>query len=105
MMEDPREHKLPKWAQEELSSLRSRLDTVKNEAAILRNAKPTRVYSQAWTEIETKRFLDDRAPVYFETDNGTVYVHFRENILHISAHGPVLIESTASNCFYLTIKR
>ena len=100
-MKDERESKLPKWARDELDSLRRRLDEVKDQNAILRNELPSRIYSQEWAETETKRFLNDRAPIYFETDHGRLHAYIRDGVLQISGYGPVNIEPSASNTFYV----
>jgi len=103
-MSDERERKLPKWAQDELDSLRCKLNKSQNEAAILRNEIPSRIYAQDWAEIKNRRYLADRSPVYFETDSGRLCCFIREGVFDISCDGQIMTEHVASNCFRIVVK-
>lgn len=112
-MIDPREGKLPVWAQQLLRDARRIADIAENR---LQTHLDTVSPSPIW-------YGDYQNPIYVPVDHGyqTVYfnvrgensskstfdeiaVQYRKGVLQIQGGGPVLISPTASNCFYVSLK-
>lgn len=108
-MPDEREDKLPKWARDELLSLRIRIKEmvgaleIANHAAAASGATGKVI---AGVLIHDGFPLDDRIQITFNLPNGKIYVMLRENgtLLDINGSLPIHIMPRAANCAYVNLE-
>ncbi len=108
-MADPREEKLPRWAQDDLNSLRAKIESQAIELAVARNEAPMcdatgKVIADG---MGREGFpLRDRATVTFHLPNGKVSVMLREHgtLLDLNCSGTMLIMPRAANSAYLKLE-
>lgn len=109
---DPREDKLPLWAQKLLKDARYRADTAEERLnAHLQTVEPSAVW---FGDYQNKVYLPDERgfqQVHFsvtgqpaKSSYDEVQVGWRKDLLHISASRPVSIQPIGSNCFDLQVR-
>ncbi|AUG87312.1 hypothetical protein HOS59_gp48 [Streptomyces phage Rowa] len=104
-MVDPREERLPKWAQEQLRGLRTQLERERKLNADLRGeVGETNVYVQNYTSEDQP--LPKDARIKYQTGprfDEYVAVHTEGNRLWLHGGRFLIIHPHVSNAFYVTV--
>jgi hypothetical protein len=109
-MTDPREAKLPKWAQDALKNERWRADEAERRlAAHVETVEPTTIWYGDW---ENKVYIPhpDFARVVFMMRPGgdgsfdEITVGFRYGKLHINAGRAIAVEPIGANCLDVVLR-
>jgi hypothetical protein len=96
---DPREDRLPKWAQDHMNALRSSIRQM--QKALEQDVNDTNTFLQCSHPIEDEA-LPKNARIIFKTDEKTTWadqfqVHIENDTLKIYAATTVLIKPVSSN--------
>lgn len=98
-MSDPREARLPKWAQDQLRSLRMHLESANRRIAEL-NGEPGNTNTFVSDYIHGDSALPNGAKVMFRLDsgyNGQVMCYLEDDALTIQGHDGINVIPQASN--------
>lgn len=104
---DPREARLPRWAQEELRAARNRADRAEQALA---DYTATLEKTQLWHGDYTQQIympISDIVVWGFGTESvqDQISVHRYRNGLTISGGGPIVVAPTASNSIDVRLRR
>lgn len=98
---DPREERLPKWAQDHLNSLRGTIRTMKK--ALEQDTTDSNTFIQAPTHDIEDEAIGKSPRIRFVTTNesswnNTFQVHVEDRVLKIYASATCNVRPTSSNC-------
>ncbi|WP_333731740.1 DUF7239 family protein [Streptomyces sp. IBSBF 3010] len=104
-MADPREARLPKWAQEELKALRVKLDReMRHNAALRADVGETNTCVENYTSNDQPLPKDARVKYKMgERYDEYIAVHIEDNRLWIHGGRFLVIHPHVSNAFYVTV--
>jgi hypothetical protein len=112
-MNDPREQRLPRWAQQELAHLRSQLKTAQTNLREAYGARPgatavVNPYDEArpvaWGPYDTIRFTTDGSPYDPERDQPYIDVRFTDSALRVQASSMLIVRPWASNVAHISVE-
>jgi hypothetical protein len=103
---DPREERLPKWAQDHLNSLRGSIRTM--QKALEQDVNDSNTFLQCQHPIENEALGKD-ARIIFKVPAGRAWgdefnVHVEGDTLKVYAATTVLIKPTSSNCIEIRME-
>lgn len=103
---DPREERLPKWAQDHLNSLRASIRQM--QKALEQDVNDSNTFLQCSHPIENEALGKD-ARIIFKVPTGKAWgdefnVHIEGDTLKIYAATTVLIKPTSSNCLEIRME-
>lgn len=103
---DPREERLPKWAQDHMNSLRSSIRIM--QKALEQDVEDSNTFLQGPHPIEPEALPKD-ARIIFKVPRGQAWgdefnVHVEGDTLKVYAATTVLIKPTSSNCLELRME-
>lgn len=98
---DPREERLPKWAQDHLNALRGTIRTM--QRALEQDIGDSNTFIKAPThEVEDEAIGKNTRIVFYTGDKGLFareyQVHIEGKVLKVYAAGTVNVRPTSSNC-------
>lgn len=103
---DPREERLPKWAQDHMNSLRASIRTM--QKALEQDVSNSNTFLQGPHEIENEA-LGDSPRIIFKVPTGKAWgdefnVHIDGDTLKVYAATTVVMKPTSSNCIEIRME-
>lgn len=105
---DPREDKLPRWAQENLKFLRYRVESLENRLDEISSCTSK---SNFWYEDVDfrKYYIPANSRIMFSdgTMNGVIDISYRDGWpgIYLNGHGPLTVKPAAANACYVKSER
>lgn len=103
---DPREERLPKWAQDHINSFRSSIRTM--QRALEQDVSDSNTFLQSSHQVEDEALGKD-VRIIFKVPTGKAWgdefnVHVNGDTLKVYAATTVLIKPTSSNCLEIRME-
>lgn len=104
---DPREDRLPKWAQDHINSLRGTIRTLQSE--LVQDVSNSNTFRKAQYPLEDEALGKDARIKFVTTSksswNNTFEIHIEGDVLKIYCSSAPSMKPTSSNCIEMRMER
>lgn len=110
-MEHARFHKLPKWAQQDIATLRRKVDDLQRELQAQQCDEPSRIqWGRMYGPASAKGYLQNDEQIAFTPKSDgherPIRVHFNLDQTHLEIHGDgqIVVKPTARNWVQISVE-